>query len=190
MNQIIDKTVNWLVNEKIIDELDLGIYKYGIRQGIDNIINVLVLIIEAVIIGVVRQSVTFLVSYTLLRKYAGGAHARTPFRCFIYSQIINISVFSIVKCMPKPSLVLWSLAIAAAIIIFIFSPVETKNKPLSQKERKVYGKKARIILVILISLASLMNLMMQLEQVICILVTVIVTTLTMVCGLVDNSLQK
>lgn len=186
MNQIVDKMANWLVKEEIIVKADLEIYKYGIRQGVDNIINAIVLIIEAAIISVIWQSITFLFAYTLLRKYAGGMHAKTPERCFIYSQIINISVLLSVKYMLKPSLSLWFLTVVAAIIIFVFSPVETKNKKLNQEERKAYGKRAKIILVILLIFAGLLDAMIQYKQVTCILVTIFVTSLTMVCGLVKN----
>lgn len=38
-------------------------------------------------------------------------------------------------------------ALAAGMGIFLFAPLEDKNKPLEEAEKKVIGKKARIIVV-------------------------------------------
>lgn len=190
MNLVINNITYWLLYEKIIEKEDLEIYKYGIQQGIFTIVNSVITLLTGIVLGVFGQSITLLVSYLPLRMYAGGVHARTATRCFIYTHIINFSLLLVVKWIGTPNFVLWLIAIFASLIIYKFSPVEAKNKPLSAEERKLYGNKARKILTILFCIAMIFDFIGQNKHSLCILGTISITAITMICGLFECKKSK
>lgn len=189
MNIFINNITYWLLDENIIEKEDIEIYKYGIQQGLFTIINSGITLLTGFVLGVFAQSITLLLSYIPLRMYAGGVHARTATRCFIYTHIINLSLLLSVKWISTPNFVLWFIIVFAVIIIYIFSPIEAKNKPLSKEEFQIYGNKARRILATLFCIAIFLNHIGEHKHSLCIFGTIIITSITMICGIVVDRME-
>lgn len=83
----------------------------------------------------------------LLRRYAGGFHAKTPVRCYIYSSTMVLLALLVLKHMFNSICISICMFGVGIFIIFLYSPVEDKNKPLNAIERLVYQKKARLYLI-------------------------------------------
>lgn len=90
----------------------------------------------------------FTLFYTPLRSFAGGIHAKTQFRCFIFSLIMLFLIALINKYIFIPNYISYIALIFSFITVMLLSPVETPNKPLDKMEKKVYGKKVKIIALI------------------------------------------
>lgn len=186
MNLLVNNLTYWLLDENIIDKNDIEIYKYGIQQGFFSIINSVITLIMGVLLGVFGQSIVLLLSYLPLRMYAGGAHARTAFCCFLYTQSINFSLLLVIKWLKTPNVAVLVLTIFAMLIIYKFSPVETENKPLSDEEIQLYGNKAKKILAALFCIAISLYFVGFDKYTLCILGTIIMTATIMAFGLFKN----
>lgn len=90
------------------------------------------------IFGVVLEIAVFMVSYIPLRTFVGGYHAKTPLRCYFFSVVKLIIVSVGIKCFSPPDLVYVIAFLAGLFIMVILSPIEDKNKPLDETEKKVY----------------------------------------------------
>lgn len=155
---------NNLVQSNVIEAEDIEIYIYGINQIFVSILNVSSALIIGLIFGVFWEIAVFMAVYIPLRSYAGGYHARTPLRCYIFSVIMLIIVSAGMKYLCVAKWVYYAIFALAIIVIFMLSPVEDKNKPLDEIEYKVYKKRtiliaiAEILLSILLKIIGMDNL--------------------------------
>lgn len=137
-----------LVRSNVIEAEDAEIYIYGINQILVSVLNVSSALIIGLIFGTLLEIAVFMAAYIPLRSFAGGYHARTPLRCYIYSLIMLIIVSIGLKYLHMEMWVYYAVLLTAVLIVLVLSPVEDKNKPLDDLEYKVYKKRAIIIAAI------------------------------------------
>lgn len=117
--------------------------------------NVLITDVSTVIIGLamhmIWECVIFWIIYKIMRKYCGGFHFSTSFKCYLSSCVMCPIVLLTVKYVPF-EVVTWSSIVLLAIsLLFILSPVAAKNKPLDEKEIVLFSKVARISILVIMS---------------------------------------
>lgn len=123
------------------------LYTYGLKQGIIILINLLTIIAIGWMTSTLAYLLVFVVSYIPLRSYAGGYHAKTPIRCYIYSSILMLGIAQLGKHIRisegSSFYILYLLSIVAIVVL---APSEAKNKPLDLNESQVFRRRTRIIL--------------------------------------------
>lgn len=135
---ISQKIVEKLSKDKVIDYKLRSVYIYGFEILISNILGFSTVITLGMIFDKTLNSVYFLIILLSLRIYTGGYHAKNYFYCNL---ILNLS-FLICLFVSKNCLINLNLLyilelpvlILATIIIFIFIPLENKNKPIRNKK--------------------------------------------------------
>ena len=135
------KIVNNLVHSGVIKEEDAEIYIYGINQILTSVLNVSSALIIGLIFGVFSEIAVFMAAYIPLRSFAGGYHAKTPLRCYVFSAIMLIVVSIGLKYLHIADWVYYAVFVAATLVVLVLSPVEDRNKPLAEIEQKVYKKR-------------------------------------------------
>lgn len=143
-----------LVRSNVIKEEDAEIYIYGINQIFVSVLNVSSALIIGLILGMFFESVIFMAAYIPLRSFAGGYHAKTPLKCYIFSVAMLIVVLTGMKHLSMADLVCYVLLVVAALIVLVFSPVEDKNKPLDEAEKKAYKRRTVLITVVELLIGS------------------------------------
>lgn len=121
---------------------DKELYRYGIQQGLNLALNILTTMIIGCLCGMLCSSVLFLLSYMPLRSFCGGYHAKTHFRCYIYSVVMITCILLVVKYLTFSALVYEILILIGVTVILLLSPVEDQNKTLDSDEKRVFRKKA------------------------------------------------
>lgn len=147
-----------LVRSEVVKAEDAEIYIYGINQILVSVLNVSTALIIGLIFGVFFETAVFLAAYIPLRSFAGGFHAKTPLRCYIFSVIMLIGVAIGFKYLHLIDWVYYAILALAFVIVLVLSPVEDKNKPLDELENKVYKKRAIIIAAIELAVSCLLKL--------------------------------
>lgn len=144
------------IDLKVIDSNDKAIYLYGFQQGALLLINILTLMIIGLIFDMLWQTLCFISSYSILRVYAGGYHAKTKLRCYLFSIGMMTTAIYLIKYISWG----WSSYIITLIIsstiILMLAPVEAQNRPLDKLEKTVYRQKSIIILSFLVVLSTLL----------------------------------
>lgn len=136
-----------LVRSSVVKAEDVEMYIYGINQILVSVLNVSSALIIGLIFGMFLEVAVFMAAYIPLRIFAGGYHAKTPLRCYIFSVIMLIIVSIGMKYIPLAEWAYYAILLVAALVVLVLSPVEDKNKPLDEIERKVYKKRAALIAV-------------------------------------------
>ena len=135
------KIVNDLTRSDIVKAEDAEIYIYGINQILMYSINISSALIIGLIFGKFFEAAVFIVAYCSLRSFAGGYHAKTPLRCYVFSVIMLIIVLVGIKYLYLTEWMYYVVLLAAALVVIVLSPVEDKNKPLDEIEYRVYKKR-------------------------------------------------
>ncbi len=126
---------------------DKELYRYGIQQGLNLALNILTTIIIGVLCGMIYPSILFLICYIPLRSFCGGYHTKTHLRCYIYSVIMITGILLVAKYFTFSVLMYEILVLGSLVVIFLLAPVEDKNKVLDSDEKRVFRKRACIIVL-------------------------------------------
>jgi len=137
-----------LQENNTIDEEQYEICRYGLQQGFTVILNVVTTLIIGMIMKGLLYAVVFTILYIPLRSNAGGYHAKTAIRCYLYSILLMIAVLLAIKHIAIPSFICIIIFVISIAVICILAPIEDSNKPLDEIEVKVYHKRTLIILAI------------------------------------------
>lgn len=156
------------------------IVQYGMQRGKVMLVTVLVTLILGLLMGMFWQSVVFLLSFSSIRRYAGGYHAKSQKTCYAVSLLALFLAFCYIKYVTPNICFSILLQIICTITIFLLAPVETENKKLDTAEIEKYRDCTRIRLVIAILAWSILTILRQsqfarpieaAELLVCILVT-------------------
>ena len=190
MRNFAEALTDQLVQLQIIREEDRELYSYGFRQGIVLVVNLLVIVAIGLLLDVLWQSLVFIAAYTSLRTVAGGYHARTQRRCFIFSALLIVTVLGAMKWIPVSLLacaIIISVSLAAIIVL---APVGDENKPLNETEVRVYRKRSRFISTALALVSALFLVLDNVAVASCIAISMLSMTLMLILGKLKNILNK
>lgn len=145
---MIEKIENGIISNLVyfhlIEDDEIEIYRFGVECYILKVIHYLTYCLIAFLCGSLCEFFIFIISYLLLRKYAGGIHANTRTGCFVISDLILFGVLLIGQKIEK-SIYLSIVSILSLLIVILFAPVDNPNRILSNTERKKFKKCAILI---------------------------------------------
>ncbi len=183
------KIGNNLVHSNVIKEEDAEIYIYGINQILVSVLNVSSALIIGLIFGVFFEIAVFMAAYIPLRSFAGGYHAKTPLRCYVFSVIMLIVVSTGMKYLYMADLVYYVILAAATLVVFVLAPVEDRNKPLDEIEHKVFKRRTILIASVELTLALLLKLLMLDDLFIATAYSFVVLSLMLIAGKAKNCFE-
>lgn len=184
--RVSDRIAERFVEKKAILSEEKELYRFGIQQGLSIVLNIITTFVIGLAFQMVIESFLFLIIYIPLRSYAGGIHAKTANRCYIFSSLMIIAVLSAIKFFPFGNLICSYLSVISGIIIFLLAPVETENKRLDDMERIVYRRRARLILGVEIIIQLLLSLLLSKKFVMCFSCAFVCLAVVMISGAVKN----
>ncbi len=176
-----------LVEKNTISSENKPIYQYGIQQGFTIGLNILTTFVIGLVFKMIVESFLFLAVYIPLRSFAGGVHAKTANRCYVYSTIMIIAELLVIKFFPFGIFIGSCLSLISGAIIFLLAPVETENKKLDESEKQVYKKRARIILIIELVIQFIIALMSWNNIMMCFSLAFVSLSLIMLAGVIKNN---
>lgn len=149
LQHLSEKMVSAAIERKYVKDDEREEYLYALNILFDIIINDITLLLIGLLFHMLCECVVFLISYKIFRKYCGGFHFSTPFKCYLSSCVMCPIALICVKYIPF-HMVLWSISVLImSTLLFIISPVAATNKPLDEKETAVFGRNARIAVICL-----------------------------------------
>lgn len=175
-----------MVDMGVIPHDDIEIYEYGLEQGIVLLYNFLTTVIIGAVMGMLWQAVVFIICYSTLRTFAGGYHARTPLRCYLFSIVMIALVLKLMEYVGSGYILSLGLLAFPVITALVLIPVADVNKPLYEYEVVKYRRKALYILAVEV-LLSLGFLFFGYEDIaMCISISVATVMMMLILGYVNN----
>ncbi len=129
----------WLIRHRAIEEKDRSLYEYAICSLILTISPLIIVITGGCIMGLVKESILFILPFMVIRKYSGGLHLKHAWTCLVCSCIVLCLCIYVTSRIPCSS-ILSLLMLTAVIGLGICSPVDSENRQLDSREKIKYKK--------------------------------------------------
>lgn len=132
-----------------LDDSSYQWLKYFLECKLLTLANCVVIFTIAAVLHQFLAALVFSLFFLLLRKFAGGYHARTPLQCSILSYLICFSSIYIAHVIPHvahiiASVILWLIS---GIAVFIFAPVDHPDLQLSNWEKVRLKFHSRVVII-------------------------------------------
>lgn len=149
-----DLTQRLLAAGRIAEE-EQELYTYGFFLLLSRLFFLAVTLACSLIAGLPAEGVLFYGMFTLLRSYAGGAHARTESACTLLTGLALCCSILAIRALEAAQAITITLGLLAAgdTGVLLFSPLDAPEKPLDNSERKHY-RSISLLLVLSCSLLS------------------------------------
>ena len=137
-----------------VSESERELYIYGFFMFLSHLMYLVLACVFGLVFGCFLESIIFYIAFQLIRRYAGGYHADKEIKCEIFSALSVIASVAIIKLTKVYSFgsALLGTALLCAVLIFVFCPLDTPEKPLSDKEFKYFRKISWTILLVIVTL--------------------------------------
>lgn len=137
-----ERISNVLVKSGVVQKEDAGLYRYGVENGIVMAGNLLTSVVVGMVTGRLWIVMVFLLFYGTLRSYSGGIHCKSRWFCYLCSILVlffPVYSYNIIMKVFSATLRI-SVLVAAFLVIFVLSPVESPKKRLDEEERRFFMK--------------------------------------------------
>lgn len=184
------KISSWMVRNKIIESDRIMVVKWGIRNILDTIFNIITFLIIGGFIGMVIETVVFILGYIPLRSFAGGYHAKTPLRCWMISNFILFVAMKMICYMEDYTSVSICLGIICVFVLIILMPVSDIHKPLDNNDKNKYKLIGVVILAIEITITIIFYIIAWKNIVYCFFSVWILLAVMLILGKLKNKKKE
>lgn len=131
-----------------VNDENREIYLFGSHQLLMLLVNLISMIFIGILFHQTAQCLLYMALFIPLRTYAGGYHACSSRKCYVYSTLCIIAAMLIIKLDFFNFAICYGVAAVCGVIIFRLAPVEDQNKPLDDVEIIHYRVRSQVVLVI------------------------------------------
>lgn len=138
---------------------NFDLYEYAVYIILSSAFHVITVITLGLCFNLLVESLVFYLSFIVIRKFAGGYHAKTPVRCYLFSFASNIIILCLVKWLSSINTLFIFIFIIfellCVVLILLISPLDTENNPLTEQEKKIYRMLTSIISILICMTSTL-----------------------------------
>ncbi|WP_326910859.1 accessory gene regulator ArgB-like protein [Sedimentibacter sp. MB31-C6] len=148
INYLTNNITEYFCSNNIITDDEKDIYIYGLQLIISSVVGIILIISLGFILNNIINSILFLITFISIRMYSGGYHANSYIKCNVSLVIIYLLSIVVISIIPYNyiSIMYISMIILTIYIIIKYSPVDNKNKKLTNNQKK-RNKKVTLILL-------------------------------------------
>lgn len=180
----------WFEKNEIIEKEKTTVVMWGIYNILNTLFNVVLFLIIGTVFSMLLETIVFTLGYIPLRSFAGGYHAKTPFRCCILSNIILVVALMMIRLGEKCSIILLVTASVCIGILLFLMPVPDIHKPLDNNDKRKYRFIGTVILLIEIMISVIFVLVGKLNIVFSFFSIWILLTIMIIFGKIKNVSYK
>lgn len=148
-HSISERIISYAVKIDALDKDKTEEYIYGLELSLSVFASYLSVIIIGIIMGMIWQSILFLLLFVTVRRFAGGFHFKSQIVCYLFMCVICIIALLAIKY-SENNIAICSAAMAVStLLLLVLSPIPAIEKPLDDKEKVVYGRITRILLAVI-----------------------------------------
>ena len=131
-----DRVSRYCVLNGMAKEDDREVLAYVFFSLFATVQQIFALAIVAVLLNTVPQMVAFTLCFTMLKRYAGGAHANKHWTCLTIFTALAAAVCLFCKLLVLPPCIAIAASGIALALVLLRAPVIHPNNPKSKKARK------------------------------------------------------
>lgn len=187
ISKISNKITERLVQKNIISKDETELFHYGLFVILSELSVLIYCLFVGTVLDVTFFSVLFYAIFWVLHRFAGGFHVKTELCCQIITSLIFLmGIVGIKLSVLVDSSYLMLVYAFSSLLLVIFSPADTPQKPLEREERTMFKKIIFVIVVISSVLVILLNLIGAHIYANTIIVAIVVQTISVILGKLFN----
>lgn len=186
------RMTSFFVRNEVIKSEDEEVYEYGLQLLLSTVFNGIIAIIIAIISGTVLQCICYLAVFVMLRKSAGGFHAKTHFGCCCILAVVLSLFIMFIKFVPNEVYSIAAVITAAfsVAMILMFAPLEHENKPIGDRDKKRL-RKISIIYAILFGLLDFVLFIAKLKMImVCVALGMYTASSSMLAAVIEKKIKS
>ena len=129
------KNSNPDINDEKLDEI-----RYGLEGFYLTIPKIIFITLLSIILGIFKETMIMMIVFNILRTTGFGLHATKSWQCWVSSTFFFIILPLLSKYLIIPNVTKLVLGIISIILIFFFTPADTKKHPLINKKKREIWK--------------------------------------------------
>lgn len=144
----LEKYNNYSIEEK--EKLE-----YGLEGIYLTLTKLIIIFVTAIALGVVKEFITLVVLFNVIRYTGFGFHAEKSYQCLIISStcFLLIPIFFLNVTLSKNVYII--IEFICIISYFLFAPADTVKRPLPNKKKRIIRKIITIIVGLFYSVLSI-----------------------------------
>lgn len=147
LHKLSECIVVYAIENGLLEKEKAEEYIYGLELSTSVLINYISVLIIGCIMGMLPEAALFLFLYVTVRRFAGGFHFESQMVCYLSMCIISPLVLLVIKY-GSNNIWLCSTAMTVSVLtVLLLSPVPSANKPIDERERLVYGRFSRTLII-------------------------------------------
>lgn len=139
-NLIINQQLNFIQKYNNFNNAQLKIIKYGLESIYILITKMIVILTVSYLLGLIKETVIFLICYNLIRMPSFGLHATKSWICLVASLLIFITLPFLCKVIEIPIYLKSVIGLIALLFIIKNAPADTYKRPIISKKRRLCFK--------------------------------------------------
>jgi len=150
MHRISSLVSHWLIQNKVITKHDHELFSYAVYSLLWGLMPVLIMVFLGLLSGMLYESMVLIIPVILIRKFSGGYHLESPKHCLVLSILTLVLALGAVQIIIKAKckIFLTILVFWALLSICYHSPIDSDARKLSQIEKLVFRKIARVLSIL------------------------------------------
>lgn len=145
---IIGKQLNVIKKYNNFDDDKLAVIKYGLESIYILITKTIIILLVSYLLGLLKQTVIFLVCYNFIRIPSFGLHATKSWICLVSSLLIFIILPFICTVITIPMYLKIIIGLIGLAFIIKNAPADTYKRPIISKKRRMFFKVCSSIVTI------------------------------------------
>lgn len=155
MNILIEKILNQLIIDNAIERKDIPVYRFGIETMILKILHYTSYFVIAFFGGKVIEFIIIFAVFIVLRRNAGGYHAKTKLGCYFSSCVVVTGSLLATEILHFKNISM-VIIIAEMVVLLLIAPVENGNRPLDDEEAISFKNRLKWVFVLLTVCCSIL----------------------------------
>lgn len=139
-------------------------------------------------LGIIWEFIVFILSFAILRQYAGGFHAKTFLRCLFISCLIVVLLYLPLNFTGDGTAFICIGSALSLPVIAVLSPVDSVYKPIAEDEQKKYKKRLLVLLCAEVIAAVFVYFLVNNICTICIVYSWCVLAASLITGQIFNKI--
>ena len=136
MKQLCTRIIHYLIDICQLNkaEEDVEVYVYGLLSLLYSVLPFSCLLFLSLLLKQTPEMLFWIFAFLSFRKYAGGFHAKTATKCFLYSILLGLSSLIVHSFSPNSSITFYVICIILnSFFLLIFAPLTHKDFSFKQK---------------------------------------------------------
>lgn len=134
----LNKSMNLICNYKTYSKDDKEKLRYGLEGLYLTIYKLVIILILAILLGKIKETIIFLILFNIIRYPAFGFHANTSLQCLIMSILFIIGLPYLLLTIDINIFVKLFICIFCIINFIMYAPADTVKRPLPNvKKRRI-----------------------------------------------------